>query len=365
MRALVVTVVHHPQDSRIRYRQIQALMAAGWDVTYAAPFAGYGLEVDSDPAITAVSLPRSSGRRRLAALRAARTLLKARGPAHDVVLLHDPELLLVLPGLRLPSVVWDVHEDTAAAVTLKPWLPIWMRPVVSWAFARIERLVEGRVNLILAEYAYQSRFRRKYPVVPNVTTVPASVPPPDEPRVIYVGSLTMARGAEDMVHVARLLAERTGGAVKLELIGTVTADVEPMLRAAVAEGILDWCGALPNDEAMARVDGALAGLSLLHNEPNYRVSLPTKVTDYMAHGIPVVTTPLPLARQVVEKVGCGIVVPFGDPAAAADAIVNLWKDPDRRRAFGTAGHQAAQERFDWTAHADHFVAEMTRVARRS
>ena len=43
--ALVVTVVHHPEDARIRHRQIPALLAAGWDVTYVAPFTGYGLPV--------------------------------------------------------------------------------------------------------------------------------------------------------------------------------------------------------------------------------------------------------------------------------------------------------------------------------
>ena len=46
-RALVVTVVHHPEDARIRHRQIDALLAAGWEVTYAAPFSGYGLPVVS------------------------------------------------------------------------------------------------------------------------------------------------------------------------------------------------------------------------------------------------------------------------------------------------------------------------------
>ena len=43
--ALVMTVVHNPEDSRIRQRQIEALIAAGWQVTYAAPFRAFGLEV--------------------------------------------------------------------------------------------------------------------------------------------------------------------------------------------------------------------------------------------------------------------------------------------------------------------------------
>jgi glycosyltransferase involved in cell wall biosynthesis len=362
MRALVVTIVHHPDDSRIRFREINALLDAGWNVTYAAPFSGYGISPPEQANLTTVDVPRASGRRRLGAIRGARALLKRLGPDHDVILLHDPELLAALPGLTLPPVVWDVHEDTAAAVTLKPWLPRLLRPLVSWTFARVERFAEKRVNLILAEYAYQRRFRDDHLVVPNVTRVPADVPPPDEPRVIYVGSMTAARGVAEMVEVGRQESKKTHGAVRVELVGPVSADMEPLVRAAAAEGVLDWPGMLPNDQAMARVDGSLAGLSLLRDEPNYRISMPTKVTDYIAHGVPVITTPLPLAKEVVDEVGCGVVVPFEDPTAAADAVVTLWADPERRRRMGADGHKAALERYDWTTHAEGFVTEMERIA---
>src|SRR5699024_2699173 len=120
--ALVLTVVHHPDDSRVRHRQIAALLAAGWRVTYAAPWSGYDLDRPAaGPGLTTVDLPRARGRRRYAALRAARRVLREQGPDHDVVLLHDPELLLATPGLDLPPVVWDVHEDTAAAIEVKGW----------------------------------------------------------------------------------------------------------------------------------------------------------------------------------------------------------------------------------------------------
>ena len=60
------------------------------------------------------------------------------------------------------------------------------------------------------------------------------------------------------------------------------------------------------------VDGALAGLSLLQDEANFRHSLPTKVVEYMARGVPVVTTPLPRAAELATAHECGFVVPFGD-----------------------------------------------------
>lgn len=363
MRILVVTVVHHPDDSRIRYREINALLEAGWRVTYAAPFVEYGLSEDSPyVGLTHVNLPRAAGRDRLRAWRAARALLKAEGNRHDLILLHDPELLAALARKPLPPVVWDVHEDTAAAVTLKPWLPGPLRPLVRWAFTRVERFAERRVNLILAEHAYQDRFRDVHLVVPNLNRVPSEVAPPDEPRAIYIGSITRPRGAHEIVEAARIVSAKTAGALKVIVVGPASGDVEPMLREAAAQGVLDWMGFVPSDRAMALLDGSMAGVSLLHDEPNYRVSLPTKVVEYMAHGVPVVTTPLPLAEDLVNESGAGVVVPFADGRAAAEAVLELWSDAERRHAMGAAGHRVAKERFDWSAHAAAFVDELQRVA---
>lgn len=364
LRALVVTVVHHPQDARIRQRQIVALLERGWEVTYAAPFAGYDVEAAPTPGLRTVDLPRARGRRRLVALRAARALLRREARAHDVVVLHDPELLLALPRLDLPPVVWDVHEDTAAALGMKAWLPTALaRPAASGVRA-LERRAERQVHLLLAEDAYQQRFRRPHPVVPNTTRVPAGVTPPAEPRAVYVGHLTRARGALEMIAAGRLLHERTDGRVRVQLVGPADAECEAAL--ADAPGV-EWLGFQPYQQAMAVLDGALAGLSLLHDQPNYRVSRPSKVSEYLAHGLPVVTTPLPEAVRLVEDADAGLVVPFvegrSEPADVADAVLRLDADLDAARAMGERGHAYAAEHLDWSRHADDFAAHLSAIAR--
>lgn len=353
LRVLVVTIVHNPQDARIAHRELAALLAAGHQVTYAAAFTGWG--VQPPPSVRAVDLPRAAGRRRLAAVRAARSLLRREGPVHDLVLLHDPELLVAAAGLHGPVVVWDVHEDTAAAVTLKPWLPEPLRRPTAAAVRGAERWAERRFRLLLAEDGYVERFADRHPVVPNSTPVPADVPPPGSDRAVYVGHLTRARGALDLVQVGRALA---GSGVRLELVGHADAEATRALRAAHDEGDLVWHGFLPNAEALRVVQGAVAGLSLLHDEPNYRHSRPTKVIEYMAHGVPVVTTPTPPARALVEGSGCGVVVPFEDPAAAAEAVRALAADPVRVADLARRGRETALSEHDWNRDAAAFVATL-------
>lgn len=357
MHVLAMTVVHHPGDARIAHREIPALLAAGHSVTFAAPFVAYS--APRTAGVRTIDLPRAVGRSRLTALRAARDVVRREAPAHDVVLLHDPELLLAVPRATTTPVVWDVHEDTAAAVSMKSWLPGPARPVAASGIRRLEHSAEKRVGLLLAEDGYASRFAGDHAVVPNTTTVPETVVAPGRDRVVYLGAVTRARGALEMVEVARRLA----GEVTLELIGSVAGDVAEAVGQAHESGQLIAHGFVPNDEAVRMLDGALAGLSLLHDEPNYRHSRPTKVIEYMAHGLPVITTPLPVAVDIVESAGSGVVVPFHDVAAVVDAIRTLRADDDTRAALGAAGHAAALQRYDWRTQGPAFVAALEAAAR--
>lgn len=361
MRVLVVTVVHDPEDARIRHRQIPALLGAGHSVAYAAPFSATGRDVP--PGVRGIDLPRAVGRRRIGALLAARRALRTHGPGADVVLLHDPDLLAALPGLlRGPlartAVVWDVHEDTGAAVGMRSWIPGPLRRLARLAVHRAERWAEDHLELLLAEHGYATRFRRPHPVIPNSVRVPADEPPPPgTQRVVYLGRLTRARGAEDLVALGHRLRE-SGVDVTLDLIGDTDGATDALLGEARDAGVLHWRGFVPNDAAHALLDGAMAGISLLHDEPNYAHSRPTKLMEYMAHGLPVISTPNAASRELVERTGAGIVVPFGDVDAAARAVTDLHVDAGLRERLARAGRAAAVAEFDWTRDAERFVAAL-------
>ena len=359
MRVVVCTVVHHPADARILHRQIRALLDAGHQVTYIAPL-GAG-DVAPWPGLTLAEVPRAVGRRRLGALRAARSQLARYAPGADVLLLHDPELLLVLPLVRhRPPTVWDVHEDTAAALGTKAWLPASLRRFVAGSVRVAERAAERRLHLILAEPAYNERFAGTHPVVPNTTYVPEQIAPYDgRGRLVYVGHISPDRGAVEMTELARLVQPH---GLIVELVGSADAEARTVLEPACAAGVLRWHGFLPNDQAMLIVDGALAGLSLLQDDPNFRHSMPTKVAEYMARGVPVITTPLPLAVDLVEPHESGFVVPFGGVPEAAAAALALREDPALRDAMGARGHAGARQYLRWPEDARAFVTQLEQWA---
>ena len=356
MRVLVCTIVHHPADARIYHRQIRALLDAGHQVTYIAPAQDFPAE-RAGRVLSLIGVPRAVGRRRLGALRSARKALAAHAGRADLLLIHDPELLLAVPSRRRrPATVWDVHEDTAAALSTKPWLPRPLRPPAALAVHTAERLAERYMHLILAEQGYAARFPSPHPVVPNTTYVPDEpAPSGGDRRVVYLGHLSPDRGTAEMIELARQL--RPHG-ITVELIGAADRRARAQIEPAQAEGLLRWHGFVPNDRAVTMVDGALAGLSLLQDEANFRHSLPTKVVEYMARGVPVVTTPLPRAAELATAHECGFVVPFGNVGAAASAVLELDRDMSLRTKMGRRGHEAALRSLGWPSDAREFVAQL-------
>ena len=354
MRVLVLCPVHDPRDARIAERQIGALLAAGHEVTQAGPFDAYGAVPRAG--VRAVDIPRAAGKRRMASLREVRRTLKREARHHDVIVLHSADAVLAAVGISHPAVVWDVHEDTAASVGLKAWVPGPLAAPTMRAARALEAVVERNRHLILAEDAYAARFARPHPVVHNTPVVPDVVPASARGRAIYVGSVTVARGGDDLIALARCLP------MALEIVGPASGALAVRLGAAAHAGEVAWTGFRPNAQALAIVEGATVGLSLLHDEPNYRHSMPTKLLEYLARGVPFVSTPLPLAVELADSSGAGVIVPFGDFEAARAAIVALNDDDGRRQAMADAGRAWVAKHANWSVEGPRFVTILQNLA---
>ena len=99
------------------------------------------------------------------------------------------------------------------------------------------------------------------------------------------------------------------------------------MRQAHERGWVRYHGFVPNREALGLLRGALAGLALLHDEPNYATSRPTKVMEYMAFGVPVVTTLNAASAELVRHYNSGVVVPFDDPASFNATVERFLRTP--------------------------------------
>ena len=121
--------------------------------------------------------------------------------------------------------------------------------------------------------------------------------------------------------------------------------------------------AVPTDDVVRWAAGADVGLALIQNVSlSYFLSLPNKLFEYVAAGLPVVASDFPELRGVVEGRGLGVVCPPDDRDAIARAIAWTLDDPERHARLRAAARAAAAE-LTWDRESRILVELVGRLAR--
>ncbi|MFP3913723.1 MAG: glycosyltransferase [Actinomycetota bacterium] len=337
-RLLVATSVHHPDDARIRAKLIPTL-AREWDVFYGAARPG----PSDEGGFTWIPL---EGGRLLRTLSLTRLILSRRW---DLVALHDPELLpggIVRACLGRPT-LFDLHENLPAQMRSRDKIPSLLRPFLAMVSALALRLAERVMTITLAESGYRSLFRSSHPVIANYLpdTLPSPQPAAQPPFLAYLGDVTVHRGAYLALEAA------AGAGIGLVMVGRVSPpSLQSSLQRRAGElGVdLELTGPLPHQQALARVATARAGLSPLLDIGNYRHSLPTKVPEYLAVGLPVLAADLPGTRRPLDGLEGVTFVEAGDALRWREAGKDLGDAAGRRkRVVGQI--PLVRDRFSWPA----------------
>jgi glycosyltransferase involved in cell wall biosynthesis len=145
-------------------------------------------------------------------------------------------------------------------------------------------------------------------------------------------------------------------------------EVAALRARAAEEGLLDRTvflhpGWVPYDERHDWLGGADVGVSTHHPHLETEFSYRTRVVDYLAAGLPVVTTDGDAMADLVRATGCGVVVPPHDPEALAGALAGLADDAVARRAQSDRAADAAAD-LAWDRVAAPLV-EFSRAPRRA
>jgi colanic acid biosynthesis glycosyl transferase WcaI len=173
---------------------------------------------------------------------------------------------------------------------------------------------------------------------------------------LYAGNIANKQGIELVVEAARLLAGRD------DIVFVICGEGPNRARLEAA------CAGLANVrlhglQPAERMGGllALAQLHLLPQIPGAAdLVLPSKLTNMLLSGRPVVATALPGSGLAEEVEGCGLVTPPGDAEAFAAAVARLTDDAALAGQLGAAGLRRAAEQWERGSILRRFVAELAR-----
>lgn len=171
--------------------------------------------------------------------------------------------------------------------------------------------------------------------------------------VVYVGGLSIAKGALQALQAARFVVEKIPEAFFL-FVGMFHGRTESLFWDCVTTNnlmeYLNFITWVPYKDVLHYVGISKVGLALHQPIPTYYLlgkGNGRKLFTYMQFGVPIVGPNFGQVGQVVREEKCGILVDTTDPRQVADAIVYLLEHPEKARAMGRRGERAIQEKYNW------------------
>jgi glycosyltransferase involved in cell wall biosynthesis len=272
-------------------------------------------------------------------LRAAGTLLRSVWAA-DFVWIFLPSMRglavgLVCGVLRRPYVVYVGSEiSTLGPRRFSSLMEALLVRVIGWAGGAIA------AGGALAEYTsrYQRNTEAAVPAI-GITTVAmdedaARRQTPYGPirNWLYVGNLTDRKRPDVILRAFASWRHDCGGQGSLCIVGAdPTQDLERLADELHIADSVRWRGYVRNGEELREIYHACDVFILASESEGF----PRVLYEAIAHGLPVVTTPVGGISYLLEDEQDCLMVPVGDARAIADAVVRLERESGLRERMVT------------------------------
>jgi len=358
-----VTTVHPRGDVRIFHKELVTL-GQHYDANMLVAD-GYSDEISSNIKIMSLPAPRNRLHRFYVSL--FRAFFTARSLKADIYHLHDPELLPMGLLLRLDGrhVIYDVHEDLPRDVLRKEWIPGLLRKPLSLCIQLFERVMTRFLSgVVAATPVIEHRFGKFHSRTVTVRNYPklAEFPAGQDynrhsRRICYIGVILRDRGLQT------ILDALVDNNYTLVLAGNFPEPgFEQELRNHPGWQHVDYRGWQDRNGIRQILSECMAGIVTLYPTQAYQESLPVKLFEYMACGLPVIASAFPVWQKIIEQYQCGICV---DPHSAQEicqALNEIANNSERSAQMGQGGRKAIEAEFNWEPEAERlleFYAQIT------
>lgn len=361
-----ITSVHPRHDIRIFIKECQSLAEYGYQVRLIVAdglgndFINY---TDKTTKVNIYDVGKYSGRLQRMLFTPPKIYNEIIRLRSDIVHFHDPELMLI--GLKLAKrgfrVIYDIHENLPKQILSKYWVKKPLRKIIAYTLNQLEIYTVKRIaGVITVVESIAARFRainsnieivHNYPRLAEIHELMLDIPwAKREDKLVYIGGISIIRG------IAVVLQSLTLTNLNLELAGTLSGISQEELVQLPGFELVNFYGLLSYAAAFKLLTTAKIGILTLLPTPNHVESLPNKLFEYMAAGIPIVASNFSNWQEIITKYDCGICVDPTDPAAIAQACQYLLNNQDIASRMGQNGQMAVLNIFNWEAEMDKLLS---------
>jgi glycosyltransferase involved in cell wall biosynthesis len=293
----------------------------------------------------------------------------------DVIIVRD--LPMAVAGVRagdkygLP-VIFDMAEDYCAMlrgiwrkrkfkgfnlVVRNPYFAKWIEKYVIHRFEHIFVVVEEASDLV-----------KKMGVIPENISVIGNTPVLRELRfsassvhpdieilktrysVIYTGGITPDRGLSVVIEaIPRVIREIKDFLFVIVGSGFEVESLKRQIGKSGLEEYVKWVGWVAHDSLYEYIKASRIGIIPHHVTDHINTTIPNKIYDYMACGVPVIATDAAPMKRILTEEKCGKAFKSGNTESLAEAIISIHNDAGT---MGECGKAAISEKYNWEKDAE-------------
>ncbi|MFN8242157.1 MAG: glycosyltransferase family 4 protein [Bacteroidales bacterium] len=165
--------------------------------------------------------------------------------------------------------------------------------------------------------------------------------------IIYAGGITYHRGLDVVIRGLKILPEDLPLRLLIVGDGSYTGALKQLSAELEIEKKIEFTGRLPRaevDRLLANCDLALIPHIRSEQSDN---SSPNKLFEYMAAGIPVLSSDCISVKRVIEETGCGLTYRADSPDDFAKIVESLVANKKLLEEYSSNGRKAVSTRFNW------------------
>lgn len=359
---LVVTSIHDDFDKRI-WRHAVSMAEIGYTVHIVCPWV---VEEESEKVEGVFFHPfeRVAKRRQRPYLVPIRTWKKIQPLINkvDIIHFHDIDILPWMAIISLfKPVVYDVHENYADEMLVRDWIPGFLRLPLYWV-VNIGQYICSRVirNVVLVTEAQKKDFSSRrinsiivhnYASLKLIDDAVNDYLARDQVVVIFPGSQYLSNGTMLLLDIAQLTRKAIPD---IRVLISDAFESERFrerfireLKSRELEDVFEIMPMVPSSEIIKLLNCATIAINPVLRVRKQLRAINTKLFEFMAAGIPFISSDLPYPAELVRDTGAGLLAQPESAASFSKQIYRLAQDREFALSLGKKGQRAFIDRYSW------------------
>ena len=296
----------------------------------------------------------------------------------DVIIVRD--LPMAVAGVwagdkyKLP-VIFDMAEDYCAMlreiwknrkyngfnlVVRNPYFAKWIENYVIHRFEHIFVVVEEAKDLVKKMGVKTEKISvvGNTPVLRELQFSGSSNPSDiddlmERYSAIYTGGITPDRGLSVVVEaIPKIISEIKDFLFVIVGRGFEIENLKRQIGKNGLEAYVKWVGWVQHDLLYEYIKASKIGIIPHHVTDHINTTIPNKIYDYMACGIPIIASDAVPMKRILSEERCGKAFKSGNANSLAEAMIDIHHDPGT---MGECGKAAILEKYNWERDAEAMI----------